>query len=118
MDTELLRELATPKPKKIVLCVVAGLGGLPDPTPKRDEPEQAHLPNLNRLADDSVTRLTMPVAYGVTPGSGPGHLALFGYDPLKYEVGRGVLEALGIDFDLQPTDLAARGNFCTLDTEG
>jgi 2,3-bisphosphoglycerate-independent phosphoglycerate mutase len=118
MDTELLRELATPNSTKIVLCVVDGLGGLPDPRTKRSELEQANIPNLNRLADDSVTGLTLPVAYGVTPGSGPGHLALFGYDPLKYEVGRGVLESLGIDFDLQPTDLAARGNFCTLDAEG
>jgi len=118
MDTELLRELATPNTTKIVLCVVDGLGGLPDPVTKRSELEQANTPNLDRLADDSVTGMTLPVAYGVTPGSGPGHLALFGYDPLKYEVGRGVLEALGIDFDLQASDLAARGNFCTLDSEG
>ena len=118
MDTELLRELATPNSTKIVLCVVDGLGGLPDPVTKRSELEQANTPNLDRLADASVTGMTLPVAYGVTPGSGPGHLALFGYDPLKYEVGRGVLEALGIDFDLQASDLAARGNFCTLDGEG
>src|SRR5688572_13647631 len=118
MDTELLRELATPNSSKIVLCVVDGLGGLPDPVTKRSELEQANTPNLDRLADSSVTGMTLPVAYGVTPGSGPGHLALFGYDPLKYEVGRGVLEALGIDFDLQASDLAARGNFCTLDGNG
>src|SRR5581483_1155436 len=71
-----------------------------------------------RLAIESLCGLTVPVAYGVTPGSGPGHLALFGYDPIRYRVGRGVLEALGIDFDLQPADLAARGNFCTVDGEG
>src|SRR5437764_4006643 len=62
--------------------------------------------------------MTVPVAYGVTPGSGPGHLELLGYDPIQYRVGRGVLEALGIDFDLQPQDVAARGNFCTVGGDG
>jgi 2,3-bisphosphoglycerate-independent phosphoglycerate mutase len=118
MDTELLRELATPNATKILLCVVDGLGGLPDPKTRRSELEEAATPHLDLLADDAVCGLTLPVAYGVTPGSGPGHLALFGYDPLKYEVGRGVLEALGIDFDLQASDVAARGNFCTLDAQG
>jgi len=118
MDLELLRELATPNDTKIMLCVVDGLGGLPDPETRRSELETATIPHLDRLADDSLCGLSMPVAYGVTPGSGPGHLALFGYDPLKYEVGRGVLESLGIDFDLQDNDLAARGNFCTLDANG
>lgn len=118
MDTELLRELASPNDKKILLCVVDGLGGLPDPKTRRSELETANIPNLDRLAADSICGLTMPVGYGVTPGSGPGHIALFGYDPLKYEVGRGVLEALGIDFDLQPSDVAARGNFCSLDADG
>jgi 2,3-bisphosphoglycerate-independent phosphoglycerate mutase len=80
--------------------------------------EQAHIPRLDRLAQESLCGLTIPVAYGVTPGSGPGHLALFGYDPERYVVGRGVLEALGVDFDLQATDVAARGNFCTVDAEG
>jgi 2,3-bisphosphoglycerate-independent phosphoglycerate mutase len=84
----------------------------------RSELEQANIPQLDRLAQESLCGLTMPVAYGVTPGSGPGHLALFGYDPEKYTVGRGVLEALGVDFDLQSTDVAARGNFCTVDAEG
>jgi len=118
MDTELLRQLATPNDSKILLCVVDGLGGLPDPETRKSELETAHTPNLDRLAADSVCGLTMPVGYGVTPGSGPGHIALFGYDPLKYEVGRGVLEALGIDFDLQGSDVAARGNFCTVDAAG
>jgi 2,3-bisphosphoglycerate-independent phosphoglycerate mutase len=76
------------------------------------------VPHLDRLANESLCGLTVPVAYGVTPGSGPGHLALFGYDPERYIVGRGVLEALGIDFDLQPSDVAARGNFCTVDMDG
>ncbi len=118
MELELLRELAAPNDTKILLCVVDGLGGLAHRETRRTELETADLPNLDRLADESVCGMTLPVAYGVTPGSGPGHLALFGYDPLKYQVGRGVLEALGIDFDLQPSDVAARGNFCTLDAEG
>ena len=118
MDTELLRSLATPSDTKVLLCVVDGLGGLRHPETRRSELETASIPNLDRLAEESVCGLTLPVTYGVTPGSGPGHLALFGYDPLRYEVGRGVLEALGIDFDLQPADVAARGNFCTLDADG
>jgi 2,3-bisphosphoglycerate-independent phosphoglycerate mutase len=118
MEIELLRSLATQNKSKVLLCVVDGLGGLPHPETRRTELETAALPNLDRLAEESVVGLTVPVAYGVTPGSGPGHLALFGYDPLKYEVGRGVLEALGIDFDLQPMDVAARGNFCTVDSGG
>lgn len=118
MDTELLRSLATPNQTKILLCVADGLGGLPHPETRRTELETASIPNLDRMAGDSLCGLTLPVGYGITPGSGPGHLALFGYDPLRYEVGRGVLEALGIDFDLQPIDVAARGNFCTLDEAG
>jgi 2,3-bisphosphoglycerate-independent phosphoglycerate mutase len=118
MDLELLRDLATPNDTKIMLCVIDGLGGLPDPETRRSELETATVPQLDRLAQDSLCGLSMPVAYGVTPGSGPGHLALFGYDPLRFEVGRGVLESLGIDFDLQDNDLAARGNFCTLDANG
>jgi 2,3-bisphosphoglycerate-independent phosphoglycerate mutase len=118
MDIDLLRNLSTPGETKIVLCVIDGLGGLPDPETRRSELETATIPNMDRMAADSVCGLSMPVGYGITPGSGPGHLALFGYDPLKYEVGRGVLESLGIDFDLQPIDVAARGNFCTLDADG
>ena len=117
MDLELLRELSVPGESKILLLVIDGLGGLPDET-GRSELEQANIPKLNRLAQQSLCGLTVPVQAGVTPGSGPGHLALFGYDPVRYQVGRGVLEALGIDFDLQPTDVAARGNFCTVDAGG
>ena len=117
MNLELLRELSVPTTRKILLLVIDGLGGLPNAS-GRSELEQANIPQLDRLAQESLCGLTMPVGYGVTPGSGPGHLALFGYDPEKYTVGRGVLEALGIDFDLQSTDVAARGNFCTVDAEG
>ena len=116
MDLELLRQLSVPNDTKILLLVIDGLGGLPNES-GRSELEQAHIPRLDRLARESLCGLTVPVAYGVTPGSGPGHLALFGYDPIQYTVGRGVLEALGIDFDLQPQDVAARGNFCTADAE-
>ena len=117
MDLDLLRELSIPNDTKILLLVIDGLGGLPDAS-GRSELEQANIPKLNRLAQQSLCGMTVPVAPGVTPGSGPGHLALFGYDPIKYKVGRGVLEALGIDFDLQPSDVAARGNFCTVDAAG
>ena len=117
MNLELLRELSVPGDSKIVLLVIDGLGGLPNES-GRSELEQAHIPRLDRLAQESLCGMTLPVAVGVTPGSGPGHLALFGYDPEEYTVGRGVLEALGIDFDLQPQDIAARGNFCSVDSEG
>jgi len=118
MDLDLARQLAIQNDTKILLAVIDGLGGLPHPETARSELEAADTPHLDRLAAESACGLTIPVAHGVTPGSGPGHLALFGYDPLRYTVGRGVLEALGIDFDLQPEDVAARGNFCTLDQQG
>jgi 2,3-bisphosphoglycerate-independent phosphoglycerate mutase len=118
MDLALARELSQEADTKIVLFVMDGLGGLPHPETGRTELEAAWTPHLDRLAKESSCGLTVPVALGVTPGSGPGHLALFGYDPLVYNVGRGVLEAAGIDFDLQPSDVAARGNFCTIDADG
>ena len=117
MELELLSELSVPNDTKILLLVIDGLGGLPNES-GRSELEQADIGHLDRLAQESMCGLTVPVAPGVTPGSGPGHLALFGYDPIRHTVGRGVLEALGIDFDLQPQDVAARGNFCTVDAEG
>jgi len=118
IDLEVLRDCYTATPSKIVMLVVDGLGGLPHPETGRSELETAHLPNLNAMAQESACGLTTPVLPGITPGSGPGHLALFGYDPLKYLIGRGVLEALGIDVALQPGDVAARGNFCTIDGNG
>src|SRR5262244_1397850 len=103
---------------KIVLISLDGLGGLPRPETGRSELETAHLPNLSQLATEVVCGLIRYVALGITSGSGPGHLGLFGYDPLQFQVGRGVLEALGIEFDLRAGDVAARGNFCTIDGAG
>lgn len=114
-DLDLMRELATEGKTRILLLILDGLGGLPVTPDGPTELEAAHTPNLDALAARSMCGLSTPVAPGISPGSGPGHLALFGYDPLRYEIGRGVLEALGIGFDLQPADVAARGNFCTLD---
>ncbi|MBI4609094.1 MAG: 2,3-bisphosphoglycerate-independent phosphoglycerate mutase [Candidatus Rokubacteria bacterium] len=117
MDFELLRSLVVPNTTKLVLLSADGLGGLPHPETGRSELESARLPNLHALALRSACGLLIHVAPGITPGSGPGHLGLFGYDPLRYRVGRGVLEALGIDFELRPGDVAARGNFCTVDRD-
>ncbi|MCH7998699.1 MAG: 2,3-bisphosphoglycerate-independent phosphoglycerate mutase [Chloroflexi bacterium] len=118
MDLDLARQLSMTGESKIMLFVIDGLGGLPHPETGRTELESASTPNLDALAKESVCGFTQPVAPGVTPGSGPGHTALFGYDPMKYSIGRGVLEAAGIDFDLRPQDVAARGNFCTVDGKG
>ena len=115
---ELMMELSRTSPTKILLVVIDGLGGLPDPTTGRTELEIAGTPNLDRLAARGTCGLSEPVAPGVTPGSAPGHLALFGYDPVKCNIGRGVLEAVGIGYGLQTGDMAARGNFCTLDDSG
>ncbi len=118
MDERLLKEIVIPGTTKIVLLVMDGLGGLPRPQTGLSELETADCPNLDELARGGVCGLTVPVGTGITPGSGPGHLALFGYDPIKYDIGRGVLEATGIDFALDPSDVAARGNFCTVDDSG
>lgn len=117
MDTqELLKELSVKTDSKIVLLVIDGLGGLP--VNGQTELEKAATPNLDALAARSACGLTDPISPGITPGSGPAHLALFGYDPLAYKIGRGVLDTLGINFKLEPIDVAARGNFCTIDKEG
>jgi 2,3-bisphosphoglycerate-independent phosphoglycerate mutase len=115
---DLIRSLAVDNTTKIVLLSLDGLGGLPRPETGRSELETARLPHLGALAAASACGLLRHVAPGITPGSGPGHLGLFGYDPLAYQVGRGVLESLGIEFDLRAGDLAARGNFCTVDGRG
>jgi 2,3-bisphosphoglycerate-independent phosphoglycerate mutase len=115
---ELMQELSIKNNTKIVLLVLDGVGGAPMEPGGPTELEAARTPNLDALAARSSCGMSVAVAPGITPGSGPGHLSLFGYDPLQYEIGRGVLEALGIGFDLQPADVAARGNFCTVDANG
>jgi 2,3-bisphosphoglycerate-independent phosphoglycerate mutase len=113
---EIIRELIQPSDSKIVLCVLDGLGGLP--FEGKTELETASTPNLDGLARSGACGLHIPVARGITPGSGPSHLGLFGYDPLKYEIGRGVLEALGLGIELTPRDVAIRGNFATVKYDG
>jgi len=115
---EHMKKLSRTSPSKIVLLVIDGVGGLPHAKTGKTELESAKKPNLNRIAKDSLCGLTDPVSPGITPGSAPGHLAIFGYDPVKYNIGRGVVEALGIDWDLKPDEIAARGNFCTVDDKG
>ena len=117
-NLELIRSIARSSPSKIVLMVIDGLGGLPNPETGKTELETANTPNLDKLAAKGVCGLSDPVSLGVTPGSAPAHLALFGYNPVSFNIGRGVLEAIGIDFDLQQGDVAARGNFCTVDETG
>ncbi|MCI0460154.1 MAG: 2,3-bisphosphoglycerate-independent phosphoglycerate mutase [Gemmataceae bacterium] len=114
----LLRELSEPSDSKIVLVVADGLGGLAQVLGGKTELEAARTPNLDSYAREGICGLSIPVLPGITPGSGPGHLGLFGYDPLEYRIGRGILEALGINFQVGPRDVAARGNFCTVDEEG
>ncbi len=118
MDLDLVKQLVIPSSSKIVMLIADGLGGLPREIDGRSELEVASIPNLDALAARSHCGLIEMVGPGITPGSGPGHLALFGYDPYTYQIGRGVLEACGIDLHIGPRDVASRGNFCTLDDEG
>ncbi len=118
MDVKFLQNLIVPAQTKIAMIIMDGLGGLPLEPGGETELETAHTPNLDALAAQSALGLTVPVGPGVTPGSGPGHLGIFGYDPIEYEIGRGALEALGVGLDLGPDDVAARGNFCSVDVAG
>lgn len=112
----IVKDLLQPNGSKIILCVLDGLGGLP--VNGKTELEAASTPYLDELARKGACGLHVPVAPGITPGSGPSHLGLFGYDPLKYEIGRGVLEALGLGLELSQNDLAIRGNFATVRHDG
>lgn len=116
VNFDLLKKLAKTTPSKIIFLVIDGLGGLP--IDGKTELEHASIPNLDSLVRKSICGVVDPVSPGITPGSGPAHLGLLGCDPLKYEIGRGVLEAAGINFPLEKNDLAVRINFATIDKEG
>jgi 2,3-bisphosphoglycerate-independent phosphoglycerate mutase len=115
---DLLRQLHVKNDSKIIMLVADGLGGLPLEPGGPTELERAQTPHLDELAKRGVQGGSLPVLPGITPGSGPGHLGLFGYDPLKYLIGRGALEATGVGFELTDRDVAIRCNFCTLDADG
>jgi 2,3-bisphosphoglycerate-independent phosphoglycerate mutase len=117
-DFDLARELRLPSTHKIILLVLDGLGGLPRNPGGPTELEAAHTPNLDELTQQASLGQLIPVRPGVTPGSGPAHLALFGYDPMVHRIGRGVLEATGVGLLVRPGDVAARGNLVTLDAQG
>lgn len=119
MDIQpLVRDLKIKNKSKIVMLIADGLGGLPVAPGGPTELEAAKTPNLDALAKRGIQGSMYPIAPGITPGSGPGHLSLFGYDPVKHLIGRGALEATGVGFKLGPKDVAVRCNFCTLDGEG
>ncbi len=115
---DLMRRLTVDEGGKIILLVMDGLGGLPRDVGGFTELETAHTPHMDKLAREGSVGLSIPVARGVSPGSGPAHLGLFGYDPLVYDIGRGVLEGIGIGLDVNEGDVAVRGNFCTLGADG
>ena len=113
IDFEYLDKVISSTKSKILMLVIDGLGGLPDKKSGKSELEVAKIPHLDQLSKISSCGIATPVFPGITPGSAPGHLGIFGYNPLKYLVGRGFLEATGIGIDLSPTQIAVRGNFCT-----
>jgi 2,3-bisphosphoglycerate-independent phosphoglycerate mutase len=118
MHPELIDTLIVKNRSKIIFLIMDGLGGLPAPGGDQTELETAHTPNFDALARKSICGLLDPVGFGITPGSGPAHFALFGYDPVKNNIGRGILEGAGIDFPMTERDLLARINFATVDQRG
>ena len=118
MPIEYITPLLRDSESKIVLLVLDGLGGLPIEPGGLTELETAQTPVMDMLASEGMLGQTIPIRPGVTPGSGPAHLALFGYDPLVHDIGRGALESAGVGLDVRKGDVAARGNFCTLDENG
>ena len=118
MNPEFIDTLVIKNDTKIVFLIMDGLGGLPMGKKNQTELESARTPNLDALVRESVCGLLDPVGYGITPGSGPAHFALFGYDPIQNSIGRGILEAAGIDFPMTDRDLLIRINFATVDAEG
>jgi 2,3-bisphosphoglycerate-independent phosphoglycerate mutase len=110
---KIIKELVQKGDSRIILVVLDGLGGLP--VNGKTELEAAATPNMDALAKTAACGLHTPVATGITPGSGPGHLALFGYDPLEHPVGRGILEALGLGMDVRDTDICLRCNYATIE---
>lgn len=118
-QTDLIKQLSQKTNSKIVFFVLDGLGGIPHPNYNNlTELEVAHHPNIDKMLKNGICGFTDPILPGITPGSGPAHLSLFGYDPLEYQIGRGLLDTLGIDFEFNHNDLAARGNFATVDSNG
>ena len=115
LNSDLLDQLAIKTDAKMIFLVMDGLGGMEVPEKGGSELQVARTPNLDALAAGGVCGLFDPVAPGITPGSGPGHFAIFGYHPIVHNIGRGILSACGIDFPLTPRDVAARVNFCTID---
>lgn len=118
MNYEFLKKLIQPADTKIVMLIMDGLGGLPKEPGGKTELETAHTPHMDALAARSALGFSSPAGAGIAVGSGPGHLAIFGFDPIEHEIGRGALEALGVDIDLGAEDIAARGNFCKVDANG
>jgi 2,3-bisphosphoglycerate-independent phosphoglycerate mutase len=118
MNPEFIDRLVIKNSTKIIFLIMDGLGGLPMGERDQTELEAARTPNMDAIAGKSVCGLLDPIGYGVTPGSGPAHFALFGYDPIQNNIGRGILEAAGIDFPMTERDLLIRINFATVDKNG